>query len=107
MIWNYDQVKYNFPLKKVGREVVREMLRIGVIVDISHTTPKTRDEVFEINRHHNEQRVKEGKTPRPLVFSHVGAQHIFRNTILFRSISTMDTIMCGMKILPESAPVMA
>ena len=77
MNWNYDPVKDNLPLKKVGRDVVREMLRIGVIVDITHTTPKTRDEVFEINRHHNEQRVKEGKTPRPLVFSHVGAQHIF------------------------------
>ena len=75
--WNYDNDTMNFPLKAVGRAVVREMLESGMIVDITHTTPATRDEVFKLNRDINESRVALGKHRRPLVFTHVGAIHIF------------------------------
>jgi membrane dipeptidase len=48
-------------LSEFGHEVVQEMFRLGMIVDLTHCTPKAREEVFEIN---NNQ--------RPLVFSHTG-----------------------------------
>ena len=48
-------------LSDFGTEVVKEMFRLGMIVDLTHCTPKAREEVFEIN---NNQ--------RPLVFSHTG-----------------------------------
>ena len=48
-------------LSEFGHEVVQEMFRLGMIVDLTHFTPKAREEVFEIN---NNQ--------RPLVFSHTG-----------------------------------
>jgi len=37
-------------LTDIGDAVVREMLKIGMIVDLTHATPLARKEVFEINR---------------------------------------------------------
>jgi len=50
-------------LGPVGADVIEEMLRLGMIIDLTHCTPKARREAYEIcgNR-------------RPLVFSHVGVQ---------------------------------
>jgi len=48
-------------LSDFGREVVEEMIRLGMIIDLTHSTPSARDEIYQINR----QR-------RPLVISHVG-----------------------------------
>jgi membrane dipeptidase len=48
-------------LSEFGHEVVKEMFRLGMIVDLTHCTPKAREEVFLIN---NNQ--------RPLIFSHTG-----------------------------------
>jgi membrane dipeptidase len=48
-------------LSDFGKEVVKEMFRLGMIVDLTHCTPKAREEVFRIN---NGQ--------RPLIFSHTG-----------------------------------
>lgn len=72
MDWNYTP-KDNFPLTDIGKTVVRKMLDIGMIVDLTHSTPAARKNVFELNK----SRVAEGKRMRPLTFSHTGAQHIF------------------------------
>jgi microsomal dipeptidase-like Zn-dependent dipeptidase len=63
----------DFPLKEIGRIVVQKMLDIGIIVDLTHSTPAARKEVFKLN----EERPKEGKKMRPLTFTHTGARHIF------------------------------
>ena len=116
MCWNYDNAKDNFPLKKkVGVEVVKEMLKIGMIVDITHTTPAARDKIYTLNRENNLQRKIDGKEPRPLVFSHVGAQCIFEkhNTVNnlqhygFYDVSDEDiyqiSLCCGvMGVIPEN-----
>ncbi len=57
-------------LTRIGEDVVREMLRIGMVVDLAHSTPLTRKEVFDINRS-----LGDGK--RPIVFSHAGVQKLF------------------------------
>jgi microsomal dipeptidase-like Zn-dependent dipeptidase len=76
MAWEYTPDK-NHPLTEVGKAVVKSMLDIGVIVDMTHSTPAVRQGVFEINRQNNADRVAQGKLPRPLVFTHVGAQAIY------------------------------
>lgn len=50
-------------LGPIGPAVVEEMLRLGVVVDLTHCTPRARAEVYAICG-----------TSRPLVFSHVGVQ---------------------------------
>ena len=57
------------PLTEIGEIVVRRMLDIGVIVDLTHATPKVRRGVFEINAGRSK--------PRPLAFTHTGSRHIF------------------------------
>jgi membrane dipeptidase len=51
-------------LKPFGIEVVHEMFRLGMIVDLSHCTPKAREEIYELNKNYK----------KPLIFSHVGVQ---------------------------------
>ena len=72
MDWTYTPEK-NFPLTDIGKTVVSKMLDIGMIVDLTHSTPAARKDVFDLNR----SRVAEGKKMRPLSFTHAGAQHIF------------------------------
>jgi microsomal dipeptidase-like Zn-dependent dipeptidase len=76
MAWQFtpDQDR---PLSPVGRAVVQRMLDIGMIVDLTHSTPTARADIFRMNRAGNRQREKENKTPRPLVFTHTGAQQIY------------------------------
>jgi len=50
-------------LGPIGPPVIEEMLRLGMIIDLTHCTPKARSEVYAICG-----------TRRPLVFSHVGVQ---------------------------------
>jgi microsomal dipeptidase-like Zn-dependent dipeptidase len=57
-------------LTDIGEVVVKEMLKIGMVVDLTHSTPLARKKVFEINR-------SLGDNKRPLVFSHVGVQELF------------------------------
>jgi microsomal dipeptidase-like Zn-dependent dipeptidase len=76
MAWQYTPDK-DAPLSDIGRTVVRHMLDIGIVVDLTHTTPMGRNEVFKINREMNAERVGRGKTMRPLVFTYVGAQTIY------------------------------
>jgi microsomal dipeptidase-like Zn-dependent dipeptidase len=57
-------------LTSIGEDVVREMLKIGMVVDLTHSTPLARKRVYEINGS-----LGDGK--RPLVFSHAGVQKVF------------------------------
>jgi microsomal dipeptidase-like Zn-dependent dipeptidase len=72
MCWTYTPDQ-NFPLKEIGKTVVRRMLDIGMIVDLTHSTPAARKDVFELNK----ERMTDGKKLRPLTFTHTGAQCIF------------------------------
>lgn len=57
-------------LSLVGQEVVKWMLEKGIIVDLIHSSPKTRKEIIGIN--------KKANTKRPLVFSHCGTAEVFK-----------------------------
>jgi len=59
-------------LTNIGEAVVKEMLKIGMVVDLTHSTPLARKRVFEINR-------SLGDNMRPLVFSHAGVQKLFKD----------------------------
>jgi membrane dipeptidase len=59
-------------LTAIGEDVVREMLDIGMIVDLAHSTLPARTRVYEINN-------SRGDNKRPLVFSHNGVQEMFRD----------------------------
>ena len=59
-------------LTDIGEAVVKEMLKIGMVVDLTHSTPLARQKVYEINR-------SLGDNMRPLVFSHVGVQKLFKD----------------------------
>ncbi|HXT63888.1 MAG TPA: membrane dipeptidase [Pyrinomonadaceae bacterium] len=72
MAWTYTPEK-NFPLRDIGKIVVQKMLDIGMVVDLTHMTPAGREDVFRLNK----KREAEGKTMRPLTFTHAGAQYIF------------------------------
>lgn len=50
-------------LGPIGPQVVEEMIRVGMIIDLTHCTPKARDEVYPLCAYR-----------RPLLFSHVGVQ---------------------------------
>jgi microsomal dipeptidase-like Zn-dependent dipeptidase len=76
MAWQFTPDK-NHPLTVVGKAVVQHMLDIGVIVDLTHSAPAVRKNVFDINRENNKKRIAAGQQPRPLVFTHVGAQAIY------------------------------
>jgi microsomal dipeptidase-like Zn-dependent dipeptidase len=68
MRWTYaDTPDYNRPLTKVGEDVVDWMLANGMIIDLTHSTPATRMQVFEKNR----------PLQRPVVFTHTGAEAVF------------------------------
>lgn len=53
----------NLGLGPLGPPAIEEMLRLGMVVDLTHCTPRARAEAFELCR-----------ARRPLVFSHVGVQ---------------------------------
>jgi microsomal dipeptidase-like Zn-dependent dipeptidase len=70
--WAYTPDQ-NLPLTDIGKTVVARMLDIGMIVDLTHSTPRARKDVFDLNR----RRRDEGKKMRPLTFTHTGAKCIF------------------------------
>jgi membrane dipeptidase len=48
-------------LSDFGKQVVQEMIELGILIDMTHCTPQGRKEIFEINQNR-----------RPLIFSHNG-----------------------------------
>jgi microsomal dipeptidase-like Zn-dependent dipeptidase len=67
MNWTYENTPADdLHLTAIGVDVVSWMLKNGMIIDLTHSTPATRAQVFEINN---------GSCP--IVFSHTGAQAIF------------------------------
>ena len=68
MKWNYTP-EQNLPLTPVGEKVVDWMLDHGMIIDLTHSTPAIRDQVFEKNFKRTVR--------RPIVFTHTGAQKVF------------------------------
>ena len=72
MTSSYDPSK-NYPLSAIGIQVVNAMFDIGMVVDLTHTTPQIRRDVFKINQ----DRAVAGKVLRPIVFTHVGSQKVF------------------------------
>ncbi len=62
-------------LSAIGEAVVKKMLDLGMIVDLTHCTPEARQRIFQLN----DDRVAQGKTRRPLVFSHVGLRSLFND----------------------------
>ncbi|MFB0565287.1 MAG: dipeptidase [Candidatus Aminicenantaceae bacterium] len=48
-------------LSEFGRKVIEEMIRLGMLIDLTHCTPLARDEIYQINN-----------KKRPLILSHVG-----------------------------------
>jgi microsomal dipeptidase-like Zn-dependent dipeptidase len=59
-------------LSPIGERIVEEMLEIGMIVDLTHSTPSARARIFGINE-------SRGPAIRPLVFSHAGVRAVFRD----------------------------
>ena len=63
----------NQPLTEMGEKIISRMLDKGIIVDLTHMTPKARNQVFNLND-------ERGSNKRPIVFSHVGVAKMFRNS---------------------------
>jgi microsomal dipeptidase-like Zn-dependent dipeptidase len=58
------------PMTELSKAIVNKMLDIGIIIDLTHTNPETRLEIYELNKNR-------GTAKRPLVFSHVGVRALF------------------------------
>lgn len=81
--WNHhrnDKVGLQHPK---SRELIEEMLKIGMIIDLVHSGSQVRKEVYKINENR-----------RPLVYSHTGVQALFNNknhpTDKFHSVTDDD-----------------
>ncbi|MBI1317569.1 MAG: amidohydrolase family protein [Candidatus Hydrogenedens sp.] len=78
--YTVDAIPENMPLRKLGllnreyhldrgltewgHELIREMMNIGMLVDVTHGTPVMRKECYEIAKNHPKK--------RPIIMSHVG-----------------------------------
>ena len=70
MQWKYtNTAKDNLRLTPVGEKVVDWMLDHGMIIDLTHSTPAIRDQVFRMNA--------DKAVQQPIVFTHTGAREVF------------------------------
>lgn len=72
--YDYGQFESE-PLSEIGKEVVRLMLEIGMIIDLNHVSPAGRKEIYQINS-------ELGNRKRPLVFSHNGIRDFCKNELI-------------------------
>ena len=79
-----NSIEQSEGLPDFGKEVVEEMLRIGMLVDFSHCTKKARQEIFEMNNN-----------KRPLIFSHVGVEAMNDATMNPTDIEIKQIANCG------------
>lgn len=68
LAWKYTPAYDDRRLSETGKKVVEYMLQKGVVVDLTHMTPKGRADIFQMN--------EERGYNRPLVFTHTGVQHM-------------------------------
>ncbi len=75
--WKYDSncATQNKGLTALGVAIVKKMLSIGMIIDLTHATAATRRQVYALNRAWAEEHTEIGL--RPLCFSHTGSQAVF------------------------------
>lgn len=59
---SYDTLHTNGGLSEFGREVVREMNRVGIMVDVSHLSDESINDVLEVAK-------------KPLIATHSGCRH--------------------------------
>lgn len=62
----YNPVSDDQPLTALGERLVKQMLSMGIIVDLTHLTPKARQQILTLN-----------ENKKPIIFSHTGVQHLF------------------------------
>lgn len=69
----YDPVneEMNKGLSPLGKEVVKKMLEVGMIIDLMHTTDAARRQVYEL---HDEWITAHPNELRPITFSHGGSR---------------------------------
>lgn len=94
MKWHYNTTNDNCDLSPIGVAVAKRMLELGMVIDLTHSTPAARKNVFEITAQVNNERVKQFdwvtdpdnpggskikkfKSKRALTFTHVGSQEVF------------------------------
>jgi len=59
-----QEIRLDSGLTDFGRALVERMFDLGIIVDVTHATPRCRKEVYDIQRGHAKR--------RPVIFSHIG-----------------------------------
>ena len=75
--FRYDRVydpsneEMNIGLTPLGREVVKKMLDLGIIIDLMHSTDAARRQVYEL---HDEWIKNHPNESRPITFSHGGSR---------------------------------
>lgn len=78
--WKYHPAFDNRQLTETGKAVVTEMLRLGIIADLTHLAPAARSQVFEINKKYN----------RPVIFSHTGVEALFDGPEEYQNFKYME-----------------
>lgn len=77
--WKYFPVFEDKPLTPVGRAIAERMLELGMLIDITHLSPRARAEIFLLNEKFN----------RPILFSHTGVQKLFKGPPEFENFKYM------------------
>lgn len=62
----------NIPLSNDARKIIESVWEAGILIDLTHTCPRQRSEIFDMNRAR-----EDGK--RPLIFTHVGVRALFND----------------------------
>lgn len=72
-IYNPDAAEMNVGLSELGKEIVKKMLEIGMIIDLTHSTDAARRQVYAL---HDQWVAEHPNESRPLTFSHGGSREL-------------------------------